>query len=337
MSGFLYPFEKRAILHFEKSISSSEGTRMSSWQARAFSRAIRAIVRRQSWGPEDALAARARRVFGAPPAYGWLAAVGLSRRACRSGSVRAEWLIPRRLRPGVVFYVHGGGFVSCSAATHRPIAAALARLTQRRVFSVDYRLAPKARLPAAHEDVAAAYGWVVSSGVHPSEIALVGDSAGGNLVLSLAVQLRDQGAAAPACVAAFSPWTDLTGRSPSVRMNADRCAMFHPENMRDFAAAALGSGQPDTPIVSPVYAGLHGLPPVLLHVGSTELLLDDARRVHDRILYSNGESSLRVYDDVPHCWQMLFPFVPEAAASLRETAAFIDASLGSARHMPHVA
>jgi len=113
--------------------------------------------------------------------------------------------------------------------------------------------------------------------------------------------------------------------------------MFHPENMRDFAAAALGSGQPDTPIVSPVYADLHDLPPVLLHVGSTELHLDDARRVHDRILQSNGESSLRVYDDVPHCWQMLFPFVPEAAASLRETAAFIDASLGNARRMLRVA
>ena len=310
---------------------------MNSWQARAFSRAIRAIVRRPSWGREHALAVRARRVLGAPPAYGWLATVGLARRACRSDGVRGEWLTPRTLRPGVVFYVHGGGFVSCSAATHRPIAAALARLTQRRVFSVDYRLAPEARLPAAHEDVAAAYQSVIRSGVHSSEIALVGDSAGGNLVLSLAVQLRDHGAVAAACIAVFSPWTDLTGRSPSVHTNAKRCAMFHPENMHDFAAAALGSGQPDKPLVSPVYADLHDLPPVLLHVGSTELLLDDARRVHDRIRRSNGESLLRVYDDVPHCWQMLFPFVPEAIASLRETATFIDAALGSAGHSRRVA
>ena len=297
---------------------------MSSWQARAVSRAIRAIVRRQSWGTEHALAARARRFLGAPPLYGWLATVGLRLSAWQADGVRGEWLTPRRTRPGIIFYVHGGGFVSCSAATHRPIAAGLARLTQRCVLSVDYRLAPEARLPAAHEDVAAAYGSVIRSGVPPSDIALVGDSAGGNLVLRLAVQLRESGEAAPACIAVFSPWTDLTVQSPSVQANAQRCAMFHPENMHDLAAAALGSGQPDNPLVSPVYADLHDLPPVLLHVGSTELLLDDARRVHDRICRSNGESTLHVYDDVPHCWQMLFPFVPEAIASLRETAAFID-------------
>ena len=243
--------------------------------------------------------------------------------------MRGEWLIPRDQRSGVVFYVHGGGFVSCSAATHRPIAAALARLTQRRVFSMDYCLAPESRLPAAHEEVAAAYASVVRSGVHPKEIALVGDSAGGNLVLSLAVQLRDEGATAPACIVVFSPWTDLTGRSPSVQTNAERCAMFYPENIHDFAATALGNGQADTPLVSPVYADLRDLPPVLLHVGSTELLLDDARRVHERIRGSNGESLLRVFDDVPHCWQMLFPFVPEAITSLRETTTFIDAALTS--------
>jgi acetyl esterase/lipase len=305
---------------------------MSSWQARAVSRAIRAIVRRRSWGPEHALAARARRVLGAPSLYGRLASAGLKPRAWQTDGVRGEWLTPRRPRPGIIFYVHGGGFVSCSAATHRPITAALARLTQRRVFSVDYRLAPEVRLPTAHQDVAAAYESLIRSGVQSSEIALVGDSAGGNLVLSLAVQLRDHGEAAPACIALFSPWTDLTGQSPSVQANAKRCAMFHPENLHDFAAAALGSGQPDKPLVSPVYADLHDLPPVLLHVGSTELLLDDARRVHDRIRRSNGESVLHVYDDVPHGWQMLFPFVPEAIVSLREIASFIDTALTSAGH-----
>jgi acetyl esterase/lipase len=93
---------------------------------------------------------------------------GLPQQACRDGRVEAAaWLIPRRLRPGVVFYVHGGGFVSCSAATHRPIAAALARLTRRPVFSVDYRLAPEARLPAAHEDVAGRMGgWSAQARIH---------------------------------------------------------------------------------------------------------------------------------------------------------------------------
>jgi epsilon-lactone hydrolase len=299
----------------------------SSWQARAIGRVIRVIVRRRDWGAEGALANRARRVFGAPRGYRNLAALGVSRQSVQRDGVRGEWLIPRASLPGVVLYAHGGGFVSCSAATHRPISAAIARLTRRSVFSVDYRLAPEARLPAAHDDVAAAYQFLLNSGIDPSHIALVGDSAGGNLVLSLAVQLRDRGRPRPACIAAFSPWTDLTGESPSVGRNAERCAMFYPENMRDFAAAALGDGNPAAPAVSPVYAELHDLPPVLLHVGSTELLLDDATRIHERIRGSNGASSLRVYDDVPHCWQLLFPFVPEAVESLRETAAFIEASL----------
>jgi acetyl esterase/lipase len=245
----------------------------------------------------------------------------------QSDGVRGEWLIPRRPQPGCILYVHGGGFVSCSAATHRPISAALARLARRRVFSVAYRLAPEARLPAALDDVAAAYQFVLDSGFESRHIALIGDSAGGNLVLSLAVQLRDRGLPRAACVAAFSPWSDLAGRSASIGVNAERCAMFYPENMRDFAATALGDGDASGAQVSPVYAELRDLPPVLLHVGSTELLLNDATRVHERIRESRGESSLHVYDDVPHCWQMLFPFVPEAVASLRETAAFIDASL----------
>jgi acetyl esterase/lipase len=116
--------------------------------------------------------------------------------------------VPRAALPGVVLYVHGGGFVSCSAATHRPITAALARLTARTVFSVDYRLAPEHRFPAAVEDVFAAYEWLLAAAGPNQRIALAGDSAGGNLVLGLSVRLRDQRRPAPACVVAFSPWTD---------------------------------------------------------------------------------------------------------------------------------
>src|SRR5690606_12007695 len=160
------------------------------------------------------------------------------------------------------------------------------------VFSADYRLAPEARLPAAHADVAAAYRFVLDSGFDASQIALVGDSAGGNLVLRLAVDLRDRGLPTAACVVAFSPWPGLSGQSPSVRANAGRCAMFRPENIRDFAAAALGDGDAASPAASLVYADLHDLPPLLLHVGSTELLLDDATRIHERLQASGGKSTL---------------------------------------------
>ena len=214
---------------------------MGSWQARVVDRAIRIIVRRRHWGDEQALARRARRVFGAPAPYARLVTVGLRCDRVSLGSVRGEWVIPRSPRPGVVLYVHGGGFVSCSAASHRPITAALARFTQRRVFAVDYRLAPESRLPAAHDDVFAAYQWLCDSGVPASAIAVAGDSAGGNLALGLALRVRDRGGPVPGCVVLFSPWADLAGRGASVRANEGRCAMFYPENIRDFAMAALGS------------------------------------------------------------------------------------------------
>ena len=297
---------------------------MGSWQARVADRAIRVIVRRRHWGDEQALARRARRVFGAPPPYARLAVVGVRCDRVSLDRVRGEWVVPRSPQPGVVLYLHGGGFVSCSAATHRPITAALARFTQRRVFAVDYRLAPESRLPAAHDDVFTAYQWLCDSGVPASAIAIAGDSAGGNLALGLALRVRDRRRSMPSCVVAFSPWTDLAGRGASVGANEGRCAMFYPENIRDFAVAALGAGRADLPEASPVLADLRDLPPVLLHVGSTELLLDDARRVHERIQASGGASELKIYADVPHGWQLLAPWIPEATDSLREAARFID-------------
>ena len=300
---------------------------MPSWQARVLSFAVSSLVRRRDWGPERTLARRARRLFGASRPYGWIAIRGLRCDRVRAGSICGEWLIPKDPDPGVVFYVHGGGFVSCSAATHRPITAALARATRRRVFSVDYRLAPEHRFPAAQDDVLAAYEWLLTTGVQSSEVALAGDSAGGNLVLALAVRLRDECRPAPACVVAFSPWADLGGTGASVRANDGRCAMFRPKNIADFAAAVLGPVAANSPAASPVYADLSGLPPVLLHVGSTELLLDDAQRVHERIRSGGGTSRMEVYEDVPHAWQMLAPLVPEATTSIRDAAAFMASQL----------
>jgi acetyl esterase/lipase len=299
-----------------------------SWQARIFDLLIRGVVRRRHWGDERALTRRARVLFGAPAPIAWFARLGLRFESVRDGDIRGEWLTPSDPAPGLILYVHGGGFVSCSPATHRPIAAALARLTRRRVFSVAYRLAPEARLPAAHDDVGAAYEWLLRTGEPSSRIAVVGDSAGGNLVLAVTLRLRDRARPLPACLVAFSPWMDLTGISASVRLNDGDCAMFRPENMRDFASAALGERAPGDPDVSPVYAPLHGLPPMLLHAGSSELPRDDAVRVYDRIRAHGGSAELVIYPGVPHGWQMLAPFVPEATHSLRAAAAFIARHIG---------
>jgi acetyl esterase/lipase len=229
-----------------------------------------------------------------------------------------------------VLYVHGGGYVSCSPATHRPVTAALARLTGRRVLSVDYRLAPEHRYPAALDDVVAAYRWLLASGVPAASVAVAGDSAGGGLALALAARARAEGLPAPACVVAFSPWTDLAGTGASVTANDGRCAMFRPENVAQFAAAYLGGASPHDPGASPLRADPAGFPPTLLQVGSTELLLDDARAMHERLVAAGRESRLEVYPEMMHGWQLLVGLVPEAGAALRGAARFIAAHLGRA-------
>jgi acetyl esterase/lipase len=300
---------------------------MPSARARCLSAAIRLVVRRRDWGDERALARRARRVFRVPTPLGWLYLLGLRRETVRAPGVRGEWIVPSRAEPGVVLYVHGGGYVACSPATHRPITTSLARLTRRRVLAVDYRLAPEHRFPVALDDVAAAYRWLLDAGVPARSIALDGDSAGGGLVLALLERARRRGLPLPACAVCVSPWTDLAGTGASVRENAGRDAMFHPENLARFARAYVPVGSLADPEASPLLAGPAGLPPLLFQVGSTELLLDDARRVHERVLAAGGSSRLQVFDDVPHGWHMLAGVVPEATTALRDGAAFVRAHL----------
>ena len=308
---------------------------MPSWQARCLNRAVRVLIRRRTWGEDErAVARRARRLFGTPAPLQSLRTRGLRLESVEDGGVRGEWVTCGNPERGVILYVHGGGFLACSAATHRPITAALARLTRRRVFSIDYRLAPEHRFPAGLDDAFAAYRWLLGRGLPAGDISIAGDSAGGNLVLGVLLRARDAGLELPACAVCFSPWSDLAGTGESVRLNDGRCAMFRPESIGEFAAGYLGGTSTLDPRASPVFADLGGLPPLLLQVGSTELLLDDARRVHQKILEAGGSSRLEIFEDVFHCWQMLDGVVPEARAALRQAADFIREHTAAAEVAP---
>ena len=294
---------------------------MPSWQSRLAAAYVRAYIRRTDWGQGMALARRARAVFGAPALYSRQFLWGLERTA-GGHEVRGEWLSVKNPAAATILYIHGGGYVSGSPVTHRPVTTTLARLTRCRVFTLDYRIAPEARFPAAFDDACAAYRALTAGGA--TRISLAGESAGGGLLLALAMHVRDTGLPPPACVVAMSPWTDLKGTGASIHANNGRCAMFRPENIQEFAAVYLDGAPADDPRASPLFGRWHGLPPALVQVGSTELLLDDARRVHDAIIAAGGRSRLSIYDDVVHGWQLLAPFVPESRAALREVSAFIQ-------------
>jgi len=297
---------------------------MPSWQAQFVKLIVQLQIRRRNWGDDEfALARRARRVFGAPGFYQRWQSYKVDVAPCGESQPPGEWIIPRDPREGVILYLHGGGYVSCSAATHRPITASLARLSRLRVLAADYRLAPEFRFPAAIDDMMKAYQWLIEQGHPASKIALVGDSAGGGAVLALMIQARDRGISLPACGVCFSAWTDLAVTGESIRTNDRRDAMFRTENIAAFARAYLGDKSSRDPHGSPLYADLRGLPPVLLQVGSTELLLDDSRRAHEKIQNAGGISKLEVYDGLFHGWQMTDNIVPEARASLFSTAEFV--------------
>lgn len=291
----------------------------------------RAVIRRERWGRDERdVARRARFFFGTPAPFSWARSRGVRVQKVREGDARGEWIVPPRgdedetARAGVILYLHGGGYVACSPTTHRPITAALARLTGLRVFAPDYRLAPEHRDPAALDDALAAYRRLLGDGTPPASVAVAGDSAGGGLTLALLLRARDEGLPMPAAAVCFSPWTDLAGTGHSVRANDGRCAMFRTPNMQEFAGLYLGAASAFDPYASPAHApDFRDLPPLLLQVGSTELLLDDSRAVHEKINAAGGASRLEVYEDLMHCWQMLDGIVPEARAALRSAADFI--------------
>jgi monoterpene epsilon-lactone hydrolase len=309
---------------------------MSSWQSRLVAAYIRTVIRRRKWGDdEDALARRARRHFGTLRLFQWFSTRGLRispvcERVVNGEYVKGEWVKPKNPNQDVILYIHGGGYVACSPATHRPITAALARLSNSRVFSLDYRLAPEHRFPAALDDAVRAYRWLYKQDEPDRELSLAGDSAGGGLVLGTLLRLRDEARASgdnqklAASAVCFSPWADLAGLG---FCEYESCAMFFKENISDFARAYLdnlSALDPKALYGSPaLMEDLSGLPPLLLQVGSKELLRDDACRMDKKIKQAGGVCFLDDSCDLFHCWQMLYGIVPEARASLSEAAAFI--------------
>ena len=208
-------------------------------------------MRRATWGEPEALARRARRLFGAPNPVRWLRSRGVRIERVVEPPVAGEWVSAGAPGRGVVLYLHGGGYVAGSPATHRPITAALARLTGRRVFSLDYRLAPEYRFPAALDDAMAGYRWLLRQGMPPESVALAGDSAGGGLVLATLLRVRDEQLPPPACAVCFSPWTDLEGTGESVSLNNGQCAVFRPDNIVQFARVYLAEAPARNPYASP--------------------------------------------------------------------------------------
>lgn len=245
------------------------------------------------------------------------------------GGVPGEWLEAGDRSRGVLLYLHGGGYVTCSPRTHRAITSAYARQGFA-VFAPAYRLAPEHPFPAAVDDAEAAWHALVANGHAPGSIVVSGDSAGGGLCLALMLRLRAGGHALPAAAALFSPLTDLACTGASMIGNAARDPMYSAHGALEARRAYLGAHDPATPLASPLYADLRHLPPLLIHVGKSEVLRDDSTRLAARARKTGVAVHLRVWPVVPHVWQIA-QFVPEARESLELAASFLGQALALQR------
>ncbi|GAB2485412.1 alpha/beta hydrolase [Promicromonospora xylanilytica] len=224
---------------------------------------------------------------------------------------------------GVLLYLHGGGYVIGAARTGVPLAAALAARARLRALSLDYRLAPEHPFPAAVDDALAAYRALLDD-TDPARVVLAGDSAGGGLALATVLAARDAGLPLPAAVATFSGWFDLTLSGPSLTGKESVDPIFDASDIREYAETYLPAGtDARAPLASPVLADLRGLPPLLLQVGTHEVLLDDSTTLAARAAAADVEVTLETYPGSPHVFQHQHGTDPAAARAVDSAAAFL--------------
>ena len=244
----------------------------------------------------------------------------------RAPTAPAEWLRPPGAVAGrVVLYLHGGGYVIGSPRSHRHLAAAIAAASQATGLLLDYRLAPEHPFPAAVEDATAAYRWLLEQGIAPGHVVVAGDSAGGGLTVAMLVALRDAGVPQPAGGVCISPWTDLTCSGASYRTRAQSDPIVTRPAIDSMAEAYLGATSPRTPLASPLFADLRGLPPLLIQVGSDEVLLDDAVQLANRAKAADVDATLEVWDRMIHVWHWFLPMLDEAPAAIDAIGRFVRA------------
>ena len=242
---------------------------------------------------------------------------GVSYQPVDAGGVGAEWLSGPKVRDNcAMLYLHGGCYATGSVETHRDLMTRLSIAASMRVLGLNYRLAPAHPFPAAVEDAAAAYRWLLKMGIEPARIAIAGDSAGAGLALAATITMRDAGVPLPGALACLSPWVDLAVTGASMESKAGEDPIVSREMLLGWGKLYLGDRDPRTPLASPLYADLRGIPPLLIQVGSAEVLLDDSTRLADRVSAAGVDTTLEVWPEMIHVWQSFASILPEARQAI---------------------
>ena len=242
--------------------------------------------------------------------------------------IQAEWLIPvNASHEKVILYLHGGGYVTGSIEDHRMMCGLLANSTEAKVLSPEYRLAPEHPFPAALDDSLKVYQWLLDQGYLSKNIIVAGDSAGGGLSVATVLALKERSGSLPAAVVCLSPWVDLTLKGQSHTTKAKAEAMLQTDVLREWALCYADESNLINPLVSPIYGDFHGFPPLLIQVGSEEILLDDSIMLTEKARADGVDVTLKVWDGMWHVWQALGDLIPENKKTFEEIGEFVSVHL----------
>lgn len=256
--------------------------------------------------------------------------VGATETKVDAGGVRAVWFdAPGAVQDRVVMYLHGGGYVFGGPVSHGALAAQVSKSANSRVLFVDYRLAPEHPFPAAVEDATAAYRWLLAQGFKPGRIAISGDSAGGGLCLSTLLSIKQHKLPMPACAVPISPWVDMEALGDSMTSKDAEDPIVKKPLLQNLVSMVVPAGKSmRDPLVAAMYGDLTGLPPLLIHVGSRETLLDDARRVADRAKKAGVKVTLHEWEGQIHVFQVFCARLDEGVQALDELGDFVQQHTG---------
>ena len=295
---------------------------MLSWQART----LRSLLSARRFltpklGGQDIESARANLDMAGEL---WRPLIHIDHIETLANGVPSEWVIPAGMgSERVILYLHGGAYNAGSTRSHRALAANIAYASRARALTIDYRLAPEHPYPAALVDAFSAYRWLLDEGFRPEQIAVTGDSAGGGLTIALLTALRERGYPMPAAAVVLSPWTDLSASGASWQENAKADYLIHGSKLKEAARLYLKDTNPQTPLASPVYARLEGLPPLLIQVGSDEVLLSDSERLAENARLCGVDATLEIWEGMQHVWHFAASFLPEARQAIDRVGEFI--------------
>ena len=299
---------------------------MSSFRARIFRAASRAVAGRIDITTVDFVEMRERiNRIGARLSP----AKGVRVDADEINGLHSEWLTPEHCADGkLLLYLHGGAYIVGGCDMHRQMVSHIAKAAQVRALLPEYRLAPENKFPAAIEDAVGVYRTLLDMGIKPDNIVIAGDSAGGGLTVGTLIKLRDAGDPMPAAAVLLSPFLDTTASGESMQTRKDRDPLFDPEQVPFVVDQYCAPDQRRLPEISPVFADVEGLPPMLIQVGDEEILLSDSERMDSRLRAAGIPVELQVWPEMWHVFQIFVGKMPEANLAVQKIGDYIRSQLG---------